>query len=89
MGNLHLAVKKIDSRFSQIYYFSVSALIFLFSHNYIKGTLRQIVIANYVASALIEFDPERQFPVVSGSRIKISLETGSAVPPQPVSAYFR
>jgi hypothetical protein len=54
-----------------------SALIFLF-YRFPRGTLRQTVIADYDASAAIEFDPWEPLPAVSDSGKEISLETANA-----------
>ena len=56
-----------------MYCFVVSALIFLFCR-FPRGTLGQTIIADYVASALEESDPQEPFPTVSYSSNEISLE---------------
>jgi hypothetical protein len=56
--------------------FAVSALIFLF-YRFPRGTLRQTVIADYDASAPVEFDPWEPLPAVSDPGKEISLETAN------------
>ena len=54
------AKKKIDSRFTRMYRFVFSALIFLIC-GFPRSTVRQTVIAVYVASTLAESDPQETF----------------------------
>jgi hypothetical protein len=57
--------------------FAISALIFQF-YRFPRGTLRQTVIADYNASAPVEFDLWEPLPAVSDSGEEISLETAYA-----------
>jgi hypothetical protein len=67
--------------------FVILALIFCFTI-FPRGILRQTIIADYVASALVEFDSLGPLPTVLDLGNVISFEAVNAAPPRPVPAYF-
>ena len=59
--------KKIDILFVQVYCFRRLSIDFSVLPFFRRGTLRQTVIANYIASAFVESDPQEPFSTVLDS----------------------